>query len=152
MLWRLRERSSKLGTHQSAGLLLPIPQEAKSLGSSSTWGGEICSPRDSLDRQAVQTLGTCGQTLGHMVRFMKSTHWFSEEDLEDMGSILAMGTQCFWRSDSLVCSYLPNFINQEVRESVVKRCLTSPTCLFSPGDAHYNFNWFAQNASGETAV
>lgn len=152
MLWGLRERSSKLGTHQSAGFLLPIPQEAKSLGSLSTWGGEICSPQDSLDRQAVQTLGTCGQTLGHMVRFMKSTHWFSEEDLEDMGSTLAMGTQCFWRSDSLVCSYLPELHQPRSKRKCCEAVSHSPTCLFSPGDAHYNFNWFAQNASGEAAV
>lgn len=73
-----------------------------------------------------------------------------------LGSTIATGTNCFWGPNSLFCSNLPRLHQPSSRRKCCKAVSeekpTTSACLFSPGDAHYNFNWFAQNTSGETAV
>lgn len=116
---RLRKAHPNSGLTRSTGLLFPIPQEASSLGSSPTWGSEICSPQEPLQRQAVQTLG--GQTLGDMVRFMKRAHWFSEEDLDDHCS--CGGTGLLKVQQLILLLFARTSSTKKVGESDMKWCL-----------------------------
>lgn len=130
----------------------------QSLGSPVTWRDEICNPQSPmigrLDR-AREDEARVGGGCSHGIHG-KCALGLWRGLRRQLGSTIAMGTNCFWGPNSLFCSNLPKLHQPSSRrtrcKAVSEEKPTTSACLFSPGDAHYNFNWFAQNTTGETAV
>lgn len=152
---RLGKAHPHPGPTTAQGSCLPFSENrAQSLGSPVTWGDEICNPQSPvigrLDRAGRPELAGCSRIHG------KCTLGLWRGLRGQLGSTITMGTNCFWGPNSLFCFDLPKLHQPSSRRKCCKAVSeekpTTSACLFSPGDAHYNFNWFAQSTAGETAV